>query len=205
MILTLVWVLVSQSPSTPPVVTAGDAAPTTLAPSSEAMRAPADEPAEVKAFAQFVDRHLLTFDPDMSQGALRLRQREHTFSLKDDDFPEAFKLVPEAYGLAQKAQESFRTSSTLQIAGLATLGGGTALLLVAPLLATGAFIPLLIAGLALNLVAATLVLVALPFSISASTQFLSAVATYNRGLLDLRPIPEGPGRVTSGGVSIPLP
>jgi hypothetical protein len=113
--------------------------------------------------------------------------------------------VPEAYGLAQKAQESFRTSSTLQIAGLATLGGGTALLLVAPLLATGAFIPLLIAGLALNLVAATLVLVALPFSISASTQFMSAVATYNRGLLDLRPIPEGPGRVTGGGGSIPLP
>ncbi len=203
MISTLLCLLVSQAPSTPPVVTAGNAAPTALAPSSEALKAPADEPAEVKAFAQFVDRHLLTFDPDMTQGALRLRQREHIFTLKDDDFPDAFKLVPEACGLAQKAQDNFRTSSTLQIAGLATLGGGTALLLVAPLLATGAFLPLLIAGLALDLVAATLVLVALPISISASTQFMSAVATYNRGLLDLRPMREGP--VSNGGLSIPLP
>jgi hypothetical protein len=203
MILSLVCLLVSQVPSAPPVVTADPA--TTLVPSSEAMKPPADEPAEVKAFAQFVDRHLLTLDPDMSQGTLRLRQREHTFSLKDDDFPDAFKLVPEAYGLAQKAQENFRTSSTLQIVGLATLGGGTALLLVAPLLASGAFLPLLIAGLVLDLVAMTLVLVALPFAISASTQFTSAVATYNRGLLDLRPMPEGPGRVNAGGLTIPLP
>ncbi|MDP3503881.1 MAG: hypothetical protein Q8S33_26320 [Myxococcales bacterium] len=204
MMLSFVCLLMSQAPSAPPVVSAGDPA-TTLVNSSEAMKPPADEPAEVKAFAQFVDRHLLTLDPDMSQGALRLRQREHTFSLKDDDFPDAFKLVPEAYGLAQKAQENFRTSSTLQIVGLAALGGGTALVLLAPLLASGAFLPLLIAGLVLDLVAMTLVLVALPFSISASTQFTSAVATYNRGLLDLRPMPDAPGRVNAGGLTIPLP
>jgi len=204
MISTLLCLLVSQAPSTPPVVTAGDAAPTTLVPSSEAMNAPPDEPGEVKAFAQFVDRHLLTLDPDMTQGTFRLRQREHVFSLKDDDFPDAFKLVPEAYGLAQKAQENLRTSATLQISGLASVGGGSALLLIAQLLASGAFLPLLIAGLVLNLVGLVLVLVALPFAISASTQFTSAVSTYNRGLLDLRPVPEGPGRV-NGGLSIPLP
>lgn len=203
MMLTVVCLLVAQAPSTPPVVTADPSASSAL-PSSEAMKPPADEPVEVKAFAQFVDRHLLTLDPDSTQGTLRLRQREHTFSLKDDDFPDAFKLVPEAYGLAQKAQENFRTSSTLQIVGLAALGGGTALVLVAPLLAAGAFLPLLIAGLVLDLVAMTLVLVALPFAISASAQFTSAVATYNRGLLDLRPMPEGPGRV-NGGLTIPLP
>ncbi len=204
MMLTVVCLLVSQAPSAPPVVTA-DTATTAPVPSSEAMKPPADEPVEVKAFAQFVDRHLLTLDPDQTQGTLRLRQREHAFSLKDDDFPDAFKLVPEAHGLAQKAQENFRTSSTLQIVGLAALGGGTALVLVAPLLAAGAFLPLLIAGLVLDLVALTLVLVALPFAVSASTQFTSAVATYNRGLLDLRPMPEGPGRVNGGGVTIPLP
>jgi hypothetical protein len=204
MFVTLLTLLVAQAPSTPPVVTAADAPAATTAPSTEAMKAPADEPLEVKAFAQFVDRHLLTLDPDMSQGNLRLRQREHTFSLRDDDFPDAFKLVPEAYTLAQKAQENFRTAGTLQIVGLSALGAGTALLLAAPLLASGAFFALLIVGLVLDLVAIVMVLVALPFSISASTQFTSAVATYNRGLLDLRPMPE-PGRATGGGLTIPLP
>lgn len=205
MIAALLAVLLSQAPSTPPLTVPTEAP----APSGavEAVKAGADEPGEVKLFAQFVDRHLLTLDPDMSQGTFRLRQRERVFSFKDDDFADAFKLVPEAHELALKAQENLRMSSIFQIAGLSAVGAGSALVLLAPLLASGAFVPLLIAGLVLDLVGLVLVLVALPFAISAQTQFMSAVATYNKGLLDLRPVGESPGRpaVPSGGLTIPLP
>lgn len=201
MLSTFLTLLLTQAPTTPPGPPASEAAP----PSVEAVKAGTNEPAEVKAFAQFVDRHLLTLDPDMSQGSFRLRQRERVFSFKDDDYPDAFKLVPEAHELARKAQENVRLASVFQIIGLSAVGAGSAVIVIAPLIASAAFLPLLIAGLVLDLVGLVLVLVALPFAISAQTQFMSAVATYNKGLLDLRPPPDpqlaGPG----GGLTIPLP
>lgn len=205
MIPALLAVLLSQAPSTPPLTVPPEAP--VAAPALEAVKAGSDEPAEVKLFAQFVDRHLLTLDPDMSQGTFRLRQRERVFSFKDEDFADAFKLVPEAHALAVKAQENLRMSSFFQIAGLSSVGAGSALVLLAPLLASTAFVPLLIAGLVLDIVGVVLVLVALPFAISAQTQFMSAVATYNKGLLDLRPVGEAPARpaAAAGGLTIPLP
>lgn len=174
----------------------------------EAIKATANEPAEVKAFAHFVGRNLITFDPDMAQGQLRLRQRERVFSLKDEDFHEPFALVPEAQSIAQKARESFRMGSIFQIVGLVTSGAGVVPVLLLPLvLSGGGVLPLLLVGLGLQIVGLVFVLVALPFLMSAQTEFLSAVATYNRGLLDLRPVGESPGRELGapGGLLIPMP
>ncbi|MBL8923826.1 MAG: hypothetical protein JNJ54_33530 [Myxococcaceae bacterium] len=204
MISAVVAVLIAQTavtapPSPPPAPEPG---PATV----EAVKAPASEPAEVKAFALFVDRHLLTLDPDTSTGSFRLRQRERVFSPRDDDFIDAFKLVPEALALAQKAQENARASTIFQIVGLSAVGVGSALIVIAPVIsASGVFIPLLIAGLVLDLLGLVAVVIALPMALSAGTQFLSAVATYNRGLLDLRP-PSEPGLAPApGGLTVPLP
>lgn len=205
MIAAIVALVVSQTPAPAPP-TPPPAAPEPAPATAEAVKATAAEPAEVKAFAQFVDRHLLTLDPDASQGAFRLRQRERVFSPKDDDFIEAFKLVPEAYALAQKAQENARLASIFQIVGLSAVGVGSALIVISPLIgAAGLFLPLLVAGLVLDLVGLVAVVIALPMSLSAGTQFLSAVATYNRGLLDLRPPPESGLAPAQGGLTIPLP
>jgi hypothetical protein len=206
MIAAVVALLVTQAPVTSPPSPPPPTPEVATSPTVAAVKASAGEPAEVKAFAQFVDRHLLTLDPDPSQGAFRLRQRERVFSPKDDDFLDAFKLVPEAYALAQKAQENARLASIFQIAGLSAVGVGSALIVIAPLIgATGIFIPLLVAGLVLDLLGLVAVVIALPMSLSAGTQFLSAVATYNRGLLDLRPPPEPGLAPPSGGLTIPLP
>lgn len=191
--------LLAQVASTPPPPPAVEDSSKPAAVAG-AIPAPADEPAQVKAFAQFLDRHLLTLDPDMTQGAFRIRQKERLFSLKDDDFPTAFALVPEAQAQALKAQENLRISSTLQIIGLVSVGIGSAALVVVPLIGSVS-LALLVVALVLDLVGLALVLVALPFALNSTTQFTSAVAMYNRGLLDLRP----PDRESSGGLTIPLP
>jgi hypothetical protein len=186
---------------TPPPMTPADTAPPP-APSSEATRPPPNEPPEVQAFATFIDRHLLTFDLDQTTG-LKVRQRERLFALRDDDFAEAFTLVPDAFTSAQKAHEAYRLANLLQIIGLSVSGVSLAVVVAAPLLvAGGAFLPLLAAGLVGSLVALVLVVIAIPFSMTANTAFLNAVATYNKGLLDLRPVPVGQ---VPQGVSIPLP
>ncbi|MDX2010128.1 MAG: hypothetical protein SFW67_08060 [Myxococcaceae bacterium] len=193
------------SQTAPPIAPAPEGATTTLVPSAEVMRPPPNEPPEVAAFASFLDKHLLTFDIDQTTG-LKVRQRERLFSLRDDDFADAFKLVPEAFTSAQKAHEAFRLANIFQIVGLSVSGLSLAVVVLAPLLISGgAFLPLLAAGLIGSLVALVLVVVAVPFAITANTAFMSAVASYNKGLLDLRPMPPGgPGAVPQG-VQIPLP
>lgn len=206
MIAAVVALLVTQAPVTTPPSPPPTSPEPSASPAVEAVKPIAGEPAEVKAFAQFVDRHLLTLDPDASTGSFRLRQRERVFSPRDDDFLDAFKLVPEALALAQKAQENARLSAIFQIVGLSAVGVGSALIVIAPIIsASGVFIPLLIAGLVLDLLGLVAVVIALPMALSAGTQFLSAVATYNRGLLDLRPPPEPGLAPPSGGLTIPLP
>jgi hypothetical protein len=188
---------VAVSPESPP------AAPQ-LVPSKEAVRASPDEPPEVKAFATFVERHLLTLDTEQAQG-FKLRQRERSFTIRDEDFTEAFTLVPEALTLAQRAQDSFRLANIFQIVGLSLSGLSLALVVIAPLVVSGAgFLPLIAVGLVGSLIAVVLTVISVPFSMAASNQFFSAVATYNKGLLDLRPAPAGLVPPPQG-LSIPLP
>ncbi|MCU0700037.1 MAG: hypothetical protein MUC96_26310 [Myxococcaceae bacterium] len=192
------------SQTSPPLAPAPDAA-TMLVPSTEVMRPPPNEPPEVAAFASFLDKHLLTFDVDQTTG-LKVRQRERLFSLRDDDFADAFRLVPEAFNSAQKAHDAFRLANIFQIVGLSISGLSLAVVVVAPLLISGsAFLPLLAAGLVGSLVALVLVLIAVPFTITANTAFMSAVATYNKGLLELRPMPQGGAGAVPQGLQIPLP
>lgn len=169
----------------------------TEAPGSEAV-APGAEPADVKLFAQFVDRHLLAVSA--SGSGFELRQRERVFRLQDDDFPTAFTLVPDALMLARVGHDDFVLSSRLQVIGLAITGGALVAVVLATLVRT-AILPLLITGLVASGVGLVLSLVALPFALSAQTKFFSAAAVYNKGLLELRPAASS----LSGGLTFALP
>jgi hypothetical protein len=194
--------VLAQTP--PPVAVSPDGPPAVpqLVPSKAAVRASPDEPPEVKAFATFVDRHLLSLDTEQAQG-FKLRQRERSFTIRDEDFTEAFTLVPEALTLAQRAQDSFRLANIFQIVGLSLSGLSLGVVVIAPLIGVG-FLPLLAVGLVGSLIAVVLTVISVPFAMAASNQFFSAVATYNKGLLDLRPVPVGLPPPPQG-LSIPLP
>ncbi|MCA3011053.1 MAG: hypothetical protein INH41_01495 [Myxococcaceae bacterium] len=178
-------------------------------PSLEAVRASPMEPVEVAAFARFVEQRLITIDFDQAAnwGALKVRQRERVFSLRDDDFSEAFHLVPEAMLMAQRAQEAFRVASTLQIVGLSLSGAAVLVVGLGPILVGfSAWLPLLVVGLVASLVGLVVALVSVPFSNTANASFVSAVAGYNKGLLDLRPASASAeaGR-EAGGLTFALP
>ena len=153
----------------------------------------------MKLFAEFVDRHLLAIGA--SGSSMEVRQRERVFRLQDDDFETAFKLVPEAFASAQQAHSDFLVASRLQIVGLAVVGAALAVTVVSTLVRV-LLVPLLIASLAASGVGLVLSLIALPFALSAQTKFFSAVAGYNRGLLELRP-PQNPA--LGGGLTLALP
>jgi hypothetical protein len=186
--------LLTQAPpeTTPPPL----APPTTepIAPTAPS----ATEPAEVKLFAQFVERHLLAVSA--TGAGFEIRQRERLFRIQDDDFETAFTLVPDALTAARVAHEDFVTASRLQVIGLSITGAALAAVVVATLVRS-VVVPLLVVALAGSLVGLVLSLVALPFAISAQTKFFGAVAAYNRGLLDLRPAPSP----LSGGITLALP
>jgi hypothetical protein len=199
--------LLSQTP--PPVVPV-DPLPAP-GPSPEAVRPSPAEPAEVGAFARFVEQRLISVDFDLTTsggalGVLKVRQRERVFSLRDDDFSEAFHLVPEAMMMAQRAQEAFRTASTLQIIGLSLSGAALLVVGLGPVLVGfGAWLPLLVGGLIASLVGLIVALVSVPYSVSANTAFVSAVARFNKGLLELRPAPASAWTPSGGGVEFTLP
>lgn len=194
--------LVAQAPlSTPPapVTPPPPAAVDTTTPPPEGV-APGNEPVEVKLFAQFVERHLLAIGA--SGAGFEVRKRERVFRIQDDDFETAFSLVPDAFAAAKVAHDDFLTSSRLQMIGLALAGGALAATLVATLVRS-IVLPLLIIGLVGSLVGLVLTLVALPFAVSAQTKFFSSIATYNKGLLELRPpLPSLP---LGGGITLALP
>ncbi|MDP3153567.1 MAG: hypothetical protein Q8N23_12895 [Archangium sp.] len=189
----LLALVLFQTPEVAPLTT-----PPLAPPSTEAV-SPGAEPPEVKLFAEFVDRHLLAIGA--SGSSMEVRQRERVFRLQDDDFETAFKLVPEAFASAQQAHSDFLVASRLQIAGLAVVGAALAVTVVSTLVRT-LLLPLLIASLAASGVGLVLSLIALPFALSAQSKFFSAVAGYNRGLLDLRP-PQNPA--LGGGLTLALP
>ena len=193
MALLVLSLLLAQAPLTAPP---SPASPDVTAPEAVA---PGAEPADVKLFAQFVERHLLAVSA--SNTGFEVRQRERVFRLQDDDFPTAFTLVPDALTLARVAHDDFVLSSRLQVIGLASTGGALVAVVLATLVRT-AILPLLITGLVASGVGLVLSLVALPFALSAQTKFFSAAAAYNRGLLDLRPSALSP---LGGGLTLSLP
>ncbi len=170
-----------------------------LAPPNTDAVSPGTEPPEVKLFAEFVDRHLLAIGS--SGMGVEVRQRERVFRIQDDDFETAFKLVPDAFVSAQQAHSDFVIASRLQIAGLAVVGAGLVATIVATLV-RAVLLPVLIASLVASGVGLVLSLIAIPFAFSAQSKFFSAVAGYNRGLLDLRP-PQNPA--LGGGLTLALP
>lgn len=173
-------------------------APLTTPPPLAPPAGDAFEPVEVKRFAQFVDRHLLGVNA--SGAGFEVRQHERVFRLQDDDFESAFALVPDALAAARIAHADFVTSARLQIIGLSVVGAAL-VVTVASSLVRSILLPLLIASLAGSVVGLVLTLVALPFALSAQTKFFSSIATYNHGLLELRPPPSPLG----GGLTLALP
>jgi hypothetical protein len=144
------------------------------------------EPPEALAVRQFVDDHLVTFDSVGWQS--RVRQRERTFSLGDDDFASAFELVPEAHALAKSMRESylrgmrvFTIGSLVEVAGLL---GATSVLVasVATTVAVGVGIGLALAFAAVTLVGAVISLFALPDLSRSHSQLFEVVSLYNHGL-----------------------
>lgn len=196
----LLALLLAQAPdaaplTTPPLapVPSGVEGP----PSPESV-SPGAEPAEVKLFAQFVERHLLGVSA--SGAGFEVRQRERVFRLQDDDFARAFSLVPDALAAARIAHDDFVTAARLQIIGV-ILVGAALVATVAATLVRSIVLPLLIAGLVGSGLGLILTLIALPFALAAQTRFFSSVATYNHGLLELRPPPSALG----GGLTLAFP
>jgi hypothetical protein len=189
----LLALLLSQAPplTTPPPLAPPSNEPITIA--------PAAEPPEVKLFAQFVERHLLTINA--SGAGFEVRQRERVFRLQDDEFETAFTLVPDALAAARVAHDDFIIASRLQIIGLAVVGAALVATLVATLV-RAAILPLLIASLIGSGIGLVLSLIALPFAFSAQSKFFSAIASYNHGLLELRPPPQG---APAGGLTLAWP
>lgn len=174
-----------------PAVTEGTASTSeasagVLGPPSEAIRRPADEPAAMRDFAEFVDHRLLVVE--LEQQGMSLRQRERVVRLSDDDFADLFALVPEAQALALKAQKAYRIGAALQVGGVAVSLGGMTTMVVGTLFFNPLSLSVGIVGGGLAALAGSLLLaIAQPFMLEAAKAFTSAVATYNRGLLDLRP------------------
>ena len=190
----LLALVLTQAPalSTPP-----------LAPPTTEAISPGAEPPEVKLFAQFVERHLLSIGA--AGNGFELRQRERVFRIQDDDFESAFTLVPDAVASARMAHDDFILASRLQIIGLAVVGAALVVTIAATLVRT-VILPLLIASLVGSGVGLVLSLIALPFALSAQTKFFSSIATYNRGLLELRP-PQptlAPSTSSAPGISMGL-
>ncbi len=166
-----------------------------LHPALEAIRRPADEPAATRDFAEFVDRRLLVLELD-PQG-LSVRQRERVVRITEDEFAEIFQLVPEAQALAVKAQKAFRVGAALQTVGAATNLGGATLLLVGTLMLSPMSLAIaVIGGGGAMLVGCVAMALAQPFLQEAAKTFSSAIAAYNRGLLDLRPAGTAPALLT---------
>lgn len=158
------------------------------------------ESPEVTLFAQWAQRQLLSVN--VAQGGFEVRQRERVFRLQDDDFADAFSLVPEAHQMAVLAHDSFIIGKRFQIAGLVVSCVAPGGLILASLLMSSALLmPLLVAALATAGVGLVLALIALPFMLTAQSKFFAALASHNQGLLELRPPPV----VNAGGLTLTLP
>jgi hypothetical protein len=159
------------------------------------------EPPETTAVRRLIDTELISVS---SVGwEMKLRHRDQTFTLADEEWGTAFALVPEAQALAASLRQShdfgmtmFRVGIGIELAGLAGAGGlalmaltiGTALLPVATIVA----LALVCAG--LGVVGAVVALIGVPALVRAQRGTLELVSSYNHGLArqPLLSIPLGP-------------
>lgn len=142
---------------------------------------------EVGAFSAFVDRHLLV--ANVTFNSLEVKQHDRVFRVEDEDFEEAFKLVPETLALARSGREQYLLSNTLQTIGLVFLGAAVVPIVLTVVL-SGALIPLLIAAAGGFAVSLAFSVMARPIALAAQEKLFSAVGSYNRGLLRLTPPPQ---------------
>lgn len=142
---------------------------------------------EVGAFSAFVDRHLLV--ANVTFNSLEVKQHDRVFRVEDEDFEEAFKLVPETLALARSGREQYLLSNTLQTIGLVFLGAAVVPIVLTVVL-SGALIPLLIAAAGGFAVSLAFSVMAGPIALAAQEKLFSAVGSYNRGLLRLTPPPQ---------------
>lgn len=161
---------------------------------------PAPEAPELAIFAQWAQRQLLSVSVSVGPD-FAVQRGARVFRIRDDDFPEAFALVPESHGMAVLARDAFVTGQRLQFAGLVTACLAPAALLVASVGPATLLLPLLVAGLVASGLGLALTLLALPFLITAQEKFFAALASHNHGLLELRPPPV----VSTGGLILRLP
>lgn len=160
---------------------------------------PLPEPPEVTLFAQWAQRQLLSLN--FNAGAFEVRQRERVFRIQDDDFAEAFSLVPEAHRMAVSAHEAFLSGQRFMIAGVVLSGVSLGGVLAASFLTASAlFFPLIVGALIASGAGLVLALIAMPFMVTAQSKFLAALASHNHGVLDLRP-----PRPNAGGMTLVLP
>lgn len=147
--------------------------------------------------APWVQRQLMNMDWLPNQGPV-VRVEGRVLRIQDDDFAQSFELVPEAQKLATSARASYETGTRWLTTSTVTLAVGASVLLTGalfgPLITSGSSTrslapPLLMmgGGLVTMLSALVLTLVSLPHLQRAQNDFFGAIATYNRGLLDVRP------------------
>lgn len=166
---------------------------------SQPTQSPPETP-EVTLFAQWAQRQLLSVSVSVGPD-FAVQRGARVFRLRDDDFAEAFALVPESRGMAVVARDAFVTGQRLQFVGLLTACLAPAAMLVASLGPAAFLLPLLVASLVASSVGLALTLIALPFMITAQEKFFAALASHNHGLLELRPPPV----VNEGGLTLRLP
>ncbi len=182
MLAAVVAVLLAQAPGVPP----SPSAPPNPAPVPTEEAAPPPAPAlPANGFtADFVDRHLLSFDFGM--GGFRVRDSARAWTLGEGEGVEqVFALIPEAKALAQVAEHDYRIAKVLQLSGLGLSLTALAAVTVLALVATSAtfVLPLLAGSLVACLVSLVLVVVSTPFAVSAQENVLNAVSTFNHGLV----------------------
>lgn len=139
----------------------------------------------------WVQRRLMHVDWRTPSGIV-VRHEERVLRPQDAIFPEAFSLVPAAQALATTAHEGLERGSRWLTASAVAVGVGTALSLTPLVLGVSSTAPavsfgLLGGGLVTLLTGLVFTLVAMPHLQRAQTDFFSAIATYNRGLLEVAP------------------
>ncbi len=139
--------------------------------------------ADLATVGRFLKAHLIEFDFRANKGlVLTQNGRDSRFG---ESIVDAVALVPEAVTIARAADADYLKARWLTYGGLGVALLGTVVTnLALVVLGSSAFVGVLIAGAAVTLVGLVLVLVGLPFAISAQSEFMKAISVYNQALID---------------------
>ena len=178
--------IVAKSESPPPP----SPSPPLVESSPEATPASADEPPAVRAFARFIQNHLITFsmNPTRSRSGVTFIQGQRSFTLLSADLLEAFTLVPESATLAQQAQSLLPTSIAFSTIGLGVSLGIAVGAMVLSLTGTLPLVVAIISVMVGGAVGTGLLVVGMSFGARSQESLNNAILTYNRELFRLRPV-----------------